>query len=127
MVLALLLLLLAVGAWADAFGSCSREPEGLRWGVDSAAAKQIGCFNHQFAEHRGYFESITEFAVEANGENELLFYDSVNPSVLLFRAPVGRSMEEFLLESKRHGWPSFRDSEVVWENIRVVRGNEVVS
>ncbi|KAH9262482.1 hypothetical protein BASA82_000453 [Batrachochytrium salamandrivorans] len=125
MVLALMLLLWIGGA--DAFGSCSREPAALRWSVDSSIAKQIGCFNHQFAEHHGYFESIEEFVIEANGKEELLFYDSVNPSKLLFRAPVGRSMQEFLLESKQHGWPSFRDGEVVWENIRVVKGNEVVS
>ena len=38
-------------------------------------------------------------------------------------------MEDFLEESKAHGWPSFRDEEVVAENLRVLRGTagEVVS
>ena len=30
-------------------------------------------------------------------------------------------------ESKKHGWPSFRDEEVVWENTRVLPGGETVS
>ena len=32
----------------------------------------------------------------------------------------GRTAEAFLAESADHGWPSFRDSEVVWENVRVL-------
>jgi len=39
------------------------------------------------------------------------FYDS-NTGKLLFTAPVGRTMDEFLVESSAHGWPSFRDAEV---------------
>ena len=31
-------------------------------------------------------------------------------------------------ESKSHGWPSFRDDEVHWENVRVLQGSgETVS
>jgi hypothetical protein len=40
-----------------------------------------------------------------------------------FIAPRGRSFEEFAKESKAHGWPSFRDSEVVWDNVRAGRPN----
>jgi len=36
-------------------------------------------------------------------------------------------MEEFLAESKNHGWPSFRDEEVVWENMRCLQNGEAVS
>jgi len=36
----------------------------------------------------------------------------------LFIAPRGRTFQQFLDESKAHGWPSFRDEEVVWENMR---------
>ena len=39
----------------------------------------------------------------------------------------GRSFEDFVNESKKHGWPSFRDEEVVWENTRVLPGGETVS
>mmetsp|Transcript_44980 Transcript_44980/g.143458 ORF Transcript_44980/g.143458 Transcript_44980/m.143458 type:complete len:469 (+) Transcript_44980:187-1593(+) len=56
------------------------------------------------------------------------FYDS-NTGRLLFSAPSkpGRSMEDFLKETRKHGWPSFRDNEVCWKSVRVLRGGEVVS
>jgi hypothetical protein len=38
-------------------------------------------------------------------------------------APLGRSADEFLTESEVHGWPSFRDNEVVWENVRVLKNS----
>ena len=41
----------------------------------------------------------------------------------LFVAPINRSAEDFINESKVHGWPSFRDDEVVWDNVRVLRGS----
>ena len=34
--------------------------------------------------------------------------------------PQGRTWREFEAESRAHGWPSFRDEEVVWENVRVL-------
>lgn len=36
-------------------------------------------------------------------------------------------MEDFLLESQAHGWPSFRDEEVEWSNIRILPDGEAVS
>jgi hypothetical protein len=36
-------------------------------------------------------------------------------------------MQAFLEESEHHGWPSFRDAEVVWENVLVKPGGETVS
>ena len=45
----------------------------------------------------------------------------------LFRSPVGRDAKTFLQESYTHGWPSFRDQEVVWENVRCLKNGEVVS
>ena len=56
-----------------------------------------------------------------------VYYDSVTGKPL-FVAPIGRTMEEFLAESNTHGWPSFRDQEVVWENTRVLKATgETVS
>ena len=57
----------------------------------------------------------------------MTFYDSVTGKPL-FVAPKGRTVDEFLDESKKHGWPSFRDEEVIWENVRClgkVRGEAV--
>jgi len=30
-------------------------------------------------------------------------------------------------ESVDHGWPSFRDEEVVWDNVRVIPGHNEVN
>ena len=62
----------------------------------------------------------------------ITFYDSVTGKPL-FKAPVGRNAKLFIKESKEHGWPSFRDKEVVWDNVRCIKnedvklGDEVVS
>ena len=46
----------------------------------------------------------------------------------LFKAPIGRSSIDFLKESEKHGWPSFRDQEVVWENVSILKSSgETVS
>ena len=45
----------------------------------------------------------------------------------MFIAPRGRTVEQFLQESRAHGWPSFRDAEVVWENVRCLSNGEAVS
>jgi hypothetical protein len=42
----------------------------------------------------------------------------------IFKAPVGRSLAQFLDESAHHGWPSFRDDKV---DFRVLPGGEVVT
>lgn len=61
-----------------------------------------------------------------NKDTPIEFYDSVTGK-LLFTAPKGRSMENFLVESAKHGWPSFRDEEVNWEYVRCLRDGECVS
>lgn len=48
---------------------------------------------------------------ESEASGEITFYDS-NTGKPLFFAPRGRSWEDFVKESKVHGWPSFRDEEV---------------
>lgn len=66
-----------------------------------------------YAEYAGYFEEDTSFLSEidkTNGKPEH-FYDS-NTGKLLFTAPIDRSWDDFLNESHKHGWPSFRDHEV---------------
>ena len=80
----------------------------------------------------GSFQS-TSFEKEvrqivASTNEPVTFYDSVSGKPL-FQAPIGRSVDDFIAESKVHGWPSFRDDEVVWENVRVLKssGGETVS
>jgi len=54
------------------------------------------------------------------------YYDSVTGKPV-FVAPRGRTWAEFLEESRDHGWPSFRDQEVIWDNVRCLKDGEAVS
>jgi len=100
----------------------------LRWNCDYDTADRICNFNRHYAEYAGYWTTTT-FASDARnvpaGE-EITFYDS-NTGKPLFVAPRGRDMESFLKESSSHGWPSFRDEEVVWDNVRCLKDGEAVS
>ena len=100
----------------------------LLYGVSNKLADKICNYNRHFAEMGGYFQSTSfeDKVLEAKGD-PLTFYDSVTGKPL-FVAPKDRSPEEFIEESKIHGWPSFRDNEVVWENVRVLKNSgETVS
>jgi len=59
-------------------------------------------------------------------DEAITYYDSVSGKPL-FRGPVGRDSKTFLQESYVHGWPSFRDQEVVWENVRALKNGEMIS
>ena len=102
----------------------------LRWGCDWSTADRICNYNRHYAEYSGSFEKKTTFVAElqkeASQSNPMTFYDS-NTGKALFTAPVGRTAEEFLKESRNHGWPSFRDEEVNWERVRVLPDGETVS
>merc|ERR1719198_1262234 len=91
----------------------------LRWNVDRKNADRICSFNRHYAEYAGYWKT-TDYLKEVSRTEKTVYYDSVT-GLPLFVAPVGRSMNQFLAESDVHGWPSFRDEEVVWENMRVLR------
>jgi len=97
----------------------------LRWEVSTDTADRICSFNRHYAEYAGYWRS-TKFVSEVTRDEPTVYYDSVSGKPL-FVAPVGRSMDDFLRESASHGWPSFRDQEVVWENMRVLKDGEAVS
>jgi len=99
----------------------------LRWNCDNKKADQICNFNRHYAEYAGYWERETSFLQEeAATEGEIDFYDS-NTGNKLFTAPRDRSYEQFVKESRVHGWPSFRDSEVNWDYVRVLPDGEAVS
>jgi peptide methionine sulfoxide reductase MsrB len=97
----------------------------LRWGVDRAKADSICSFNRRFAENSGYF-TRTNFLRKQRRKEKTIYYDSVSGKPL-FVAPIGRTFKEFELESRKHGWPSFRDAEVVWKNVRQLPNGETVS
>ena len=112
---------------AKSHGTCVRPVmENLRWKCDFKTADNICCFNRHYAEHSGYWTMKTSFLEEVDRTNTTIFYDSVSGKEL-FKAPIGRSFEAFEKESRAHGWPSFRDEEVVWENVRCLPDGETVS
>jgi peptide methionine sulfoxide reductase MsrB len=100
----------------------------LEYKVNQRMADQICNYNRHFAEPAGYFKSTNWEDVVLSSDNKpVTFYDSVTGKPL-FVAPVGRSAEDLVQESRVHGWPSFRDAEVVWENVRILRSSgETVS
>mmetsp|Transcript_20694 Transcript_20694/g.44093 ORF Transcript_20694/g.44093 Transcript_20694/m.44093 type:complete len:291 (-) Transcript_20694:84-956(-) len=128
-------------AWAESFpimgdekelmsqkghGTTARPvQEKLRWEVDRGTADRICSYNRHYAEYAGYWRT-TSFLKEVKKDGETTFYDSVTGKPL-FIAPRGRSFESFKKESTYHGWPSFRDEEVVWENVRCLGDGECVS
>ena len=97
----------------------------LRYGCDVKTADRICCFNRHYAEHSGY-AFTTNWLKEIKDKGEVTYYDSVTGKPL-FIAPRGRTLEQFIAESQAHGWPSFRDEEVVWENMRCLSNGESVS
>lgn len=102
----------------------------LRWGCDYETADRICNHNRHYAEHSGYFPKTSfikdsKAALDA-GEKEITFYDS-NTGKPLFVAPRGRTFQQFLDESNAHGWPSFRDEEVIWDDVRCLPDGETVS
>ena len=99
----------------------------LLFGVSNKLADRICSFNRIFAEPAGYFQTTGFLEVMRSTQEPVTFYDSVSGKPL-FKAPINRSVDEFIAESKFHGWPSFRDEEVIWSNVRVLRSSgETVS
>lgn len=110
-----------------AHGTCAAPvQDNLRYGCDFKTADSICCYNRHYAEHSGYWTSKTTFLDDVDRSGVTTFYDSVSGKPL-FKAPIGRTFDEFVKESRAHGWPSFRDEEVVWENVRCLSDGEAVS
>ena len=98
----------------------------LRWACDYETADRICNFNRHYAEFAGYWQTTDFLKSLKDEEQPIKFYDSVT-GVLLFTAPIGRTMEEFLKESQSHGWASFRDTEVNWDYVRCLKNGECIS
>ena len=111
---------------AHAEGTCAAKPAGpLRWGVELSLGVAICCHNRKGAEPSGSWEG-TRFLLDEHERAEVHFTDLATGK-LLFVAPRNRSWQAFVDESRHHGWPSFRDAEIVTENVRVLRDGETVS
>ena len=106
--------------------SATPVQENLRWKVDQEVADRICNFNRHYAEQASYFQQVPAFMTEIKADKEITYYDS-NTGKPLFYAPRGRTMEQFIKESRNHGWPSFRDDEVEWKNVRLLPNGETIS
>ena len=100
----------------------------LKYGCDTETADNICNFNRHGAEFAGYcFQKSISWLDEIKNDTEpRIVYDSVTCAPL-FKAPVGRRVEDFIKEAKSHGWPSFRDEEVIWDRVRCLTFGECVS
>ena len=114
-----------------AHGTCPYSvQQKLKYSCDVSKADSISCFNRHYAEFSGYaFSHQVTWLEEIRStdvEMPIDYFDSVTGKPL-FKAPIGRSLDDFIRESKDHGWPSFRDEEVHWDNVRVLSNGETVS
>mmetsp|Transcript_57490 Transcript_57490/g.151320 ORF Transcript_57490/g.151320 Transcript_57490/m.151320 type:complete len:167 (-) Transcript_57490:30-530(-) len=121
---------LVQGFWSDS--SCM-QPGDLLYGITASEKEELGwvcCDNTILAEPAWFYHKAEGRTFQAEllrlqpGGN-LTFYDS-SCGLPLYTAPVGRSVAEFLQESEAHKWPSFREAEIVHENI-VMDGSEIIS
>mmetsp|Transcript_14865 Transcript_14865/g.21931 ORF Transcript_14865/g.21931 Transcript_14865/m.21931 type:complete len:180 (-) Transcript_14865:96-635(-) len=113
---------------SDANGSFKTPvQQQLRWGCDRIVADRICKMNnHHHSEYAGYFLETNFLNDLKRVSSEMKFYDSITGRPL-FIAPRGRSMDDFIIESRNEGWLSFRDDEVVWSNVRILDNGEAVS
>jgi len=94
---------------------------------DREMADHICCHNTYYAEPSGYFAQphVSLFS-KMDSEGVTTFYDSTC-GIPLFQAPVGRTRQEWEIETSHHGWPSFRPAEIVAGNIVIKADGEVRS
>eukprot|EP00573_Skeletonema_grethae_P006910 CAMPEP_0201709484 /NCGR_PEP_ID=MMETSP0578-20130828/58126_1 /ASSEMBLY_ACC=CAM_ASM_000663 /TAXON_ID=267565 /ORGANISM="Skeletonema grethea, Strain CCMP 1804" /LENGTH=209 /DNA_ID=CAMNT_0048198461 /DNA_START=118 /DNA_END=748 /DNA_ORIENTATION=- len=121
--------------YAEYSGYFKAVPEFMNETNDTPADKEITFYDSNTGKppfwnvESDFFKAVPEFMNETHdtpADKEITFYDS-NTGKPLFYAPRGRTMDQFIRESRNHGWPSFRDEEVEWENVRVLTNGETVS
>ena len=112
--------LFSVAAASD----CLAEP--LRFGVDFLRSRHayVCCNNEHYAEPAGSLQHTSLFK---EVQEDTVFYDA-KCGIPLFTLG-SRSQEAFRKESVSHGWPSFRDAEVIelGKNVIERENGEIVS
>jgi peptide methionine sulfoxide reductase MsrB len=121
---------LTLGASVSSGSDDCLQPS-LLYGVEDYRDKYeyVCCNNQHWAEPFGFHAAVGFFpGLEASGASSgvTTFYDP-QCGIPLFQAPKGRSYAEWKHESEHHGWPSFREEEIIFENLREVAGGEIVS
>ena len=124
----LLLALPSTALWRGDVAPFCQVPsaQSLLYGVSWEDAQSVCCANHHYAERSGHFEDLAFFRAlrasppppsssSGSDPGPWTFYD-VACGLPIFRAPIGRSLEVWEAESVAHGWPSFRQAEIIAEN-----------
>ena len=114
-----------------AFNLTNRSiPEGLPiFNQTESLADAICCDSRYsyFAEPRfTYNHSDINLYNYLNPNGTTVFYDSVC-GLPLFRVPVNRSLDDFKKETDEHGWPSFRQAEVIADHVSIDSNDFVYS
>lgn len=108
----------------------SGRPNQLGGPPDETQADAVCCDpNYKpYAEPGGTFaQPDIDLFKHVNQSGITTFYDSVC-GLPVFMAPLNRTLATWVAETTDHGWPSFRDAEIVKENIVVVNDTgEVLS
>eukprot|EP00755_Sulcionema_specki_P024840 Sspe_Gene.82002::Locus_53456_Transcript_1_1_Confidence_1.000_Length_1006::g.82002::m.82002/K07305/msrB; peptide-methionine (R)-S-oxide reductase len=116
---AILLLLVAAGDAEVQEPSC-RLQGNVDFGMQEIAPRLewVCCGNRHYAEPVGLHmhSRINLFHQIEHLPRPVVFYDATC-GIPLFAAPVNRTFEEWKMESIAHGWPSFRNDEVLWGNV----------
>lgn len=95
---------------------CDGFQTDLQWNVGHEY-EHVCCGKAGDVEPAGFFDLFpVNLFSRLDNTGVTTFYDSVC-GLPLFRAPIGRSWEEWQEESVQQGKPTFRDEEVVWENV----------
>lgn len=80
-----------------AHGTTANPPmKDLLYGVSYEETSKICCFNRHYAEYSGYFLA-TNWLKEVSKTEATTYFDPIDGAPL-FRAPIGRTFEEFLKE-----------------------------
>jgi hypothetical protein len=91
--------------------------------MDSSSFLMLLCSERSLMSSSSFFSS--RIFRQTNSAGITIFYDSVCGRPI-FQAPIGRTYDEWVMETTTHGWPSFRRDELIMENI-VFDGEAVYS
>merc|ERR1711871_1368362 len=103
-------------------------PDGATPKESLATAVCCDSYFKPFAEPAFFFQrpDVNLFKVlKKEDKKTTIFYDSVC-GLPLFEAPKNRTFEEFEAESNKYHWPSFRKSEIIGDNVRILPSGELV-
>lgn len=90
----------------------------LRFGTVHDMAQQ-SCCSTGTGEKAGYAFRTGSTWLADTGKPNSLYFDSIMRRPVI-TAPVDRTQEQFVAESKEYGWPLFTDKEINWEVVRVI-------